>query len=209
MPWALWAMGGGGAIFGATVVLPAAIAIARVDLPRTPAALLTCLVWGGACGTAVYLWGNINLGMAAVVLLATASALPTGALGVGIGAVGGALKAEKACVGNLKRVGKAFSQYLRDHGRWPVEAHWVDELLPYLPYPKAFRCPVPTMRPYHYRRPREQDPPDTPIIVCRHVFIGKAAVLRKDLKVEELPVDEVPWVSSAHLDARRPVRGID
>jgi len=187
----LWAIGASGFVFGFAAILPTALAISRVDLPRTPAALLLAVAWGFVGGLPLFIWGNTPLRIAPAIVLVASSCLPTGTVAVGIGAIGGAMRTEKACYGNLRAVAKAFRGYVAQHHQWPPETRWVDELIGFLPYPKAFRCPADVGHAYHYVRPQPHDPDSTPIIVCRHTFVRRAVVVRKDLRVEEMPLAEL------------------
>ncbi|MBC7286906.1 MAG: hypothetical protein H5T86_02460 [Armatimonadetes bacterium] len=185
VPWVLILVGASGAVFGLSAITPAAAAIARKDLSRAPAAALLAIPWAVVGGTALYYSRRTALGIATCILIVGTSCLPTGVIGVAAGGLSGAVRIEKACSGNLHALAKAFRQYVYETKHWPPESRWVEELLPFLPYPRSFRCPAAAARAYDYRRPPSDAPSDTPVIRCPHGFVGKELVLRKDFRVEE------------------------
>jgi hypothetical protein len=181
----LLACGVAGALFGLLVVLPLATLTARQELARAPAPLALLIPWALAGGFVVYLKFRPAVSFLQAVLLVGQAALPTSSLGVAAGAVGGAMRAERQCFGNLRLIGTALMRYHREHGAWPPKARWVQELLPYLPYPSLYRCPVRPEQQYVYRPPGPDLKPSDPLISCPHGFVGRLVVLRRDLKAEE------------------------
>ncbi len=179
-----------GMLASMVAVLPSALWIARVDLQRTPAALLLLAPLTAALAGAVSwierpratVWTTVGMALLALV--------PGSLLAVGAGAVGGAKRMEQACEGNLEALAGAFKQYRDQKGCWPNPIQWVDELAPSLPHPKAYRCPAMQAQAYLYRRPEPSDPLWEPVIACPHRFLGICVVLRKDLRTEVCSLTE-------------------
>jgi hypothetical protein len=146
--------------------------------------LLLVLPTSAAIAAALFFLERPRASVWIVIGVATLAVLPGASFAVGAGAVAGAVRVEHDCEGNLRALGRAFEEYRAAKKTWPPEARWIDELLPHLPYPKAFRCPAIKVTPYQYHKPPDNAFGDAAIIVCRHPFVGHEVVLRKDLQVE-------------------------
>lgn len=165
-------------------VLPAVSLLARAAPSTAVVGAVVGLVPMALVAGALFLQYGRMLSAAQHIGVGVMAGLPGLLLATGIGTVGGAVRSEKACEGNLMAIGHALKEYVADHGTWPLSTNWMDELLPYLPYPSVYRCPAASAVAYPYKCPPEDAGDDFAVIVCPHRFLGEEVVLRKDLKVE-------------------------
>jgi hypothetical protein len=179
--------------FGFAGLLPLAVNLARGDPVRAPAVFWLLLFWVAVTSTALGVLMRPRLTVGESISLALLAVMPAACLATPIGAVGGAMRTLRACQGNLAAIGVNFGRYVDESKHWPAEDKWVDDLLPWIDFPKAFRCPSRSDRDYVYHRPPESAPADHPIITCDHPFLRKRIVLHKD---ESVTVDDLPRSAS-------------
>ncbi len=175
-------------ILGALAAFPAAAWLARTQPVRALDGLLVIIPVVGLVTAAVYLLYGRSAPTRYIAITAAAGATVGIVLAVAAGAVGGAVKAEKYCQSNLTFVGKALERYINEKGHWPRATNWVSQLIVYLSYPRAYRCPAGRGTAYNYSPPPSDADDATPVITCPHPFLGHVVVLRKDLKVEIQPL---------------------
>jgi hypothetical protein len=78
--------------------------------------------------------------------------------------------------------------FCEDNSRWPAEDKWVNDILPYLDFPMAFRCPSRSDKDYVYHKPPAGAKDDFVLISCVHPFLHKVVVLHKD---ETVTIDDL------------------
>jgi len=166
------------------LVLPVTMSIARADLSRAPTGFLVAGLLAGLVAAAILLLDRPRVPWWTCLGVAVLATMPSAPLTVAGGAVGAANRNLRACRGNLKAVAKALRGYVHDHDRWPGASRWVDNLMPYVPVPSVYRCPASSGEAYRYIPPADDAPPQTPVIVCKHPFLGFEVVVTKSFKVE-------------------------
>jgi hypothetical protein len=170
----------GSTIFAFAAVLPTANHLGRADPARAPAVFWPVLVWLIVASGALAVLMRPRLTTGESIALAVLAVLPLTCILTPVGAAAGAIRTMHDCEGNLRALGTNFVRYVSDNGHWPSEDKWITQLLPYLPYPTAFRCPTSTKKDYDYHRPPPGAKPDYPLITCVHRFLRQKIVLHKD-----------------------------
>jgi hypothetical protein len=175
-------------IFAFAAVLPMANNLGREDPARAPAVFWLILVWVGVVAGVAGILMRPRMKAGECIALVALSILPGACIATPVGAVTGAQRTLHDCEGNLKALGTNFGRFAEDNKRWPAEDKWVNDILPYLDFPMAFRCPSRSDKDYVYHKPPAGAKDDFVLISCVHPFLHKSVVLHKD---ETVTIDEL------------------